>query len=473
MSALVSNFVRIVIINKVLFYYREEEGRDLLGKRTMDFKVSYLDAGLPNSYFSESDQLLSTAPASVQHTVSTTPSRVNRRYKTQLRDFLSTCRTKRKLSHSSSNGQVTPPSNVTTSATVVSPMPTVDYIATEGCTAYNMYTTPYPTATTDHTLTPYMGHSNLQHSFYPTATALDNRYLAATTENLFHQYRPLSTYYPEYHHTTTPSPYGNGFLEMTSRTAVPTYDHTATTPNHHTTYRAAVMPVDDKLYSCQQVVEAAPTGKYPTYVDSSRGYVVTNPSKCLDVSWPYSVSPSSGIIQPVQVMSTQIDLGHKNCGKLTKQAEVISNHSSPLNNGLITPKIEEIKNDSLIQNDPHMTQQNSVPPQHFSPVSTAVVHQMPRQTVLMWGSNHVQHNSSINTRTSPPNHSEYAPTVTDNCDALKNLTEINNPDMCKWNGDPQKGEAVVVQSGGNPDSPHQQHHSSHHNHHNSRVVMVL
>lgn len=435
----------------------------------MDFKVSYLDAGLPNSYFSESDQLLSTTPATVQHTVSTTPSRVNRRYKTQLRDFLSTCRTKRKLSHSSSNGQVTPPSNTTT-ATVVSPMPAVDYIATEGCTAYNMYTTPYPTATTDHTLTPYMGHSNLQHSFYPTATALDNRYI--TTENLFHQYRPLSTYYPEYHHTTTPTPYGNGFLEMTSRT-VPTYDHSATPANHHTTYRAGVMPVDDKLYSCQQVVETSPTSKYPTYVDSSRGYVVTNPSKCLDVSWPYSVSPSSGIIQPVQVMSTQIDLGqHKNC---KKQTDAMSNHSSPLNNGLITPKIEDIKNDTntLIQQpDPHMTQQNSVPPQHFSPVSTTSVHQMPRQTVLMWGSNHIQHqNSPVSTRTSP-NQTEYTSTVNDNCDALKNLTEINNPEMCKWNGDPDKNE-TVVQSGGNPDSPHQQHHSNHHNHHNSRVVMVL
>lgn len=430
----------------------------------MDFKVSYLDAGLPNSYFSDSDQLLSTTPAATQHTASTTPSRVNRRYKTQLRDFLSTCRTKRKLSHSSSNGQVTPPTNPTASATVVSPMPAVDYI-TDGCTAYNMYSTPYPTATADHTLSPYMGHSNLQHSFYPTPTALDNRYLAATTENLFHQYRPLSTYYPDYHHTTSPSPYGNGFLDMTSRTAVPTYDHTPATPNHHTTYRATVMPVDDKLYSCQQVVDNSPTAKYPTYVDSSRGYVVTNPSKCIDVSWPYSVSPSSGIIQPVQVMSTQIDLGHKNCAKLPKHPEVISNHSSPLNNGLITPKIEEIKNDA------HMAQQSSVPPQHFSPVSTTSVHEMPRQTVLMWGSNHIHHNSPVTTRTSP-NQPEYAPpTIAGSCDALKNLTEINNPDMCKWNGQPEKGDSVV--QSGNPDSPHQQHHSSHHNHHNSRVVMVL
>ena len=32
---------------------REEEGRDLMGKRTMDFKVSYLDAGLTSNYLSD------------------------------------------------------------------------------------------------------------------------------------------------------------------------------------------------------------------------------------------------------------------------------------------------------------------------------------------------------------------------------------------------------------------------------------
>lgn len=99
----------------------DEEGRDLLGKRTMDFKVtkltftiqinynsinglqvSYLDTGLASTYFSESDQLVippigspGTLPAPV------TPQRTTRRYKTQLRDFLSTCRSKRKLQHQS------------------------------------------------------------------------------------------------------------------------------------------------------------------------------------------------------------------------------------------------------------------------------------------------------------------------------------------------------------------------------------
>lgn len=442
----------------------------------MDFKVSYLDAGLPNSYFTESDQLMTTSASIPQHSIATTPSRVNRRYKTQLRDFLSTCRTKRKLSHTSSSGQVTPPTNVTVSASVVSPMTGVDYISPDGCTAaYNMYTTPYPTSATDHSLS-YMGHSNFQHSLYPTPAALDNRYLT-TTENLFHQYRPLSTYYPDYHHSPTTSPYvGNGFLDMPSRaSAVPTYDPTATS-NHHTTYRTTVMPVDDKLYPCQQVVDTTSAGKYSAYVEGSRGYVVANSTKCLDVSWPYSVSPSSGIIQPVQVMSTQLDL--KQCGKIPKHPSTIdgigTNHSSsPVNTGLITPKMEEIKTDSsqMLQNEsPHHMSQQNVSTQHFSPVTTSTVQEVPRQTVLMWGSNHIiQHTSPNSTRS--PTHTEYNTVPSsEGCEALKSLAEISNPDMCKWNGDANKADGVTQNS--DSDSPHQ-HHSTHHSHHNNRVVMVL
>ena len=41
----------IYVIHFNLYFYREEEGKDLLGKRTMDFKVSYLDAGFATSYF--------------------------------------------------------------------------------------------------------------------------------------------------------------------------------------------------------------------------------------------------------------------------------------------------------------------------------------------------------------------------------------------------------------------------------------
>nr|CAH7757950.1 unnamed protein product [Callosobruchus chinensis] len=453
----------------------EEEGRDLLGKRTMDFKVSYLDAGLPNNYFSE-NELLSSTNSSTHSSISSTPTRVNRRYKTQLRDFLSTCRTKRKLA--SSSGQVTPPSNPTVGTpSVVSPMATaaVDYITTDGCSAaaaaaaYNMYTSPYPTAA-DHTMG-YMGHSNFQHTLYPTtATALDNRYLA-TTENLFHQYRPLGTYYPDYHASATAAGYvSNGFLDASSRT----YDPGAT-------YRATVMPtVDDKIYSCQQLVENT---KYPT------SYVVPNSTKCLDVSWPYSVSPSSGIIQPIQVMGTphhQIDINHKEFAKVSKHPSVDGSHhsASPTSNHLLTPKMEDIKSDGSsmgMQSSP--PQGHSVTPQHFSPAAA----EMPRQTVLMWGSNHMQHPSPVSSTRSPADSSVEYPTMSQPPPTTDGCMEIpaHHQEMCKWNSDPAettppgggitKQEAVSVQSEGGAGSPHQ-HHSSHHNqHHNSasRVVMVL
>ncbi|XP_044757258.1 aryl hydrocarbon receptor protein 1 isoform X1 [Coccinella septempunctata] len=451
----------------------EEEGRDLLGKRTMDFKVSYLDAGLPNNYFTDSDQILSSASNVSSHSVPVVPSRVNKRYKTQLRDFLSTCRTKRKLSHTS-NGQVTPPANNNVSAAVVPPMAAVEYIASDGCSAaYNMYASPYSTPSSDHSL-PYMGHTNFQHTLYPSPATLDNRYLTAT-DNLFHQYRPLSTYYPDYHHSTASTPYvGNSFLDMSPRTpTVPTYDHTSSASPHHSSYRSAVMPVDEKLYPCPQVLDST-TNKYPPYVDSSRGYVVAGPTKCLDVSWPYSVSPSSGIIQPVQVVSTQLDLAQKPCGKHSKHSSIdgISpNHSSPpLSAGLITPKMEDVKSDgSLLQPDSshHIAMNNSVTPQHFSPIP-ASVSEVPRQTVLMWGSNHI---APVSNRSPSTSHGYSTPQPTDACDSLANMTDIGNAEMCKWNGESNNKTETAIQNV-EPESP-QQHHSNHHNHHNNRVVMVL
>lgn len=494
----------------------------MLGKRTMDFKVSYLDAGLPNSYFTESEQLMSTTPPVTPH-LTTAPARVNRRYKTQLRDFLSTCRTKRKLAGAAATP--TQASTTTVGVGVVSTtpimntsMPTpVDYIATaDGCSAaYNMYPSPYaPAPATDHSLTSYIGHSNYQHGLYSTTTALDNRYLT-TTENLFHQYRPLGGYYPEYH-TATATPYvGNGFLEMSGRGAsctMPTYDPTPS--NYQLSTRSAVMPVDDKLYSCQQVVDPSATvNKYPTYVDSSRGYVTVG-NKCLDVSWPYSVSPSSGIIQPVQVMSgpPQIDMSHVNANvninihtnhkslKIHKHPSSIdgmsSNHSevsSPVNSGILTPKMEDMQNGSPLT----MGNQN-----HFSPVVTvttpstsASVQEVTRQTVLMWGSqsssnaasSQMMSASNSSTSRSPPSNpstptvsGHYTTTVTGPCDPLKSLAEMNNSpgEMCKWTG--SVVEAVKAESatpavaGSQPGSPGLgAQHPHPHSHQNSRVVMVL
>lgn len=142
--------------------YREEEGRDLLGKRTMDFKVSYLDAGLTNSYFSDSEQLPGTLSTPVTGTSSTgsvtagstsqtQPPQPRRRYKTHLRDFLSTCRTKRKLSTSTA----VPAATVATTTVVeyptavqappvpVAPPPTADVLYTNLNTAALYSASPY------------------------------------------------------------------------------------------------------------------------------------------------------------------------------------------------------------------------------------------------------------------------------------------------------------------------------------------
>ena len=46
----------------ISLHFSEEEGKDLLGKRTMDFKVSYLDQGLASSYSEFGGE--TTAPSS-------------------------------------------------------------------------------------------------------------------------------------------------------------------------------------------------------------------------------------------------------------------------------------------------------------------------------------------------------------------------------------------------------------------------
>lgn len=83
----------------------DEEGRDLLGKRTMDFKVTYLDAGLTSSYLSEGSDMPSGANSNGGTTSTHLPkSGGNKRYKTHLRDFLSNSgRGKRKSSAASNN----------------------------------------------------------------------------------------------------------------------------------------------------------------------------------------------------------------------------------------------------------------------------------------------------------------------------------------------------------------------------------
>lgn len=162
----------------------------MLGKRTMDFKVSYLDAGLTNSYFSDSDSLSGPTIMTASLPTQPTPQRVNRRYKTQLRDFLSTCRSKRNNNNNNNNNN----NKLTTIQSSISPPVTptvasVDYLTADTSAAAavaaaysnlnSMYPTPYaPTAvsaTADPSLTTYIGHTGNYHQTLYPATALDNR----------------------------------------------------------------------------------------------------------------------------------------------------------------------------------------------------------------------------------------------------------------------------------------------------------
>ncbi|XP_053686306.1 aryl hydrocarbon receptor protein 1 [Sabethes cyaneus] len=172
----------------------EEEGRDLLGKRTMDFKVSYLDTGLTSTYFTDADQLIATPSGSPSTSPISSQQRYSRRYKTQLRDFLSTCRSKRKLAQQSSGGQVT------------SPVHMVDYIndpAAAVAAAYSNLNPMYPTSA-------YVSTDNM----YMTPPAHSSNFYSVS-DNLFHQYSRLqgvSGYYSEYSSASTPYITANGFI---------------------------------------------------------------------------------------------------------------------------------------------------------------------------------------------------------------------------------------------------------------------
>uniref|UniRef100_A0A182U938 PAS fold-3 domain-containing protein n=1 Tax=Anopheles melas TaxID=34690 RepID=A0A182U938_9DIPT len=189
----------------------EEEGRDLLGKRTMDFKVSYLDAGISSTYFESEQLIVSSNNSSAPSSPTTSQQRANRRYKTQLRDFLSTCRHKRKLPNQCAAEQVSPSVSV------------VDYIPGG----------PPGTAAAAAAVAAAAYSNSINSVYSPAAhfpgTAPDNVYMTGPVhssnfypmpDNLFHQYRlqGVSGYYPEYHTSTSASTFvpTNGLIPYDS-----------------------------------------------------------------------------------------------------------------------------------------------------------------------------------------------------------------------------------------------------------------
>ncbi|KAG8193914.1 hypothetical protein JTE90_011469 [Oedothorax gibbosus] len=182
----------------------EEEGRDLLGKRTMDFKVTYLDGGLNSLAATDRSGLLSDSDFVMR-------CQRTRRYKSQIRDIITTCRKRKSPSASSANNN----------NPVVVTSPTTPDVAYVDEAVYNGV---YPFADAG------VGAAT---PTYPQNLFVDNtRFLSA--ENFL--YRPLGSYYPDYTVTQYPTT-ANGFLDP-ARTCFATFQ-----PD---------ISKDDKLYQqCQ------------------------------------------------------------------------------------------------------------------------------------------------------------------------------------------------------------------------------
>ncbi|XP_053200542.1 uncharacterized protein LOC128385680 isoform X2 [Panonychus citri] len=265
----------------------EEEGRDLLGKRTMDFKVTYLDGGLGaindrSGLLSDSDFVLRCQR--------------NRRYKSQIRDLITNCRStptgtgtthisnsKRKslTGNDESTTVYTPPftelcpPNAMSAAAAqaanaaAAAAAHVAHVAVTANAVASTYSHHHPHPHHHHSHHHHPGSGSVPSSVYPYSThahTTDNMNLSAaaygmpqnlftaaaidhnsrsflTTDPLFHYSRhALTTYYPDYHSVAQyPT---NGFLDhrssSTGRSA--SFDSSAsTTPTMGA----------DKLYGCQ------------------------------------------------------------------------------------------------------------------------------------------------------------------------------------------------------------------------------
>ena len=135
----------------------------------MDFKVTYLDAGLTSAYFNDGETPNSNGSSnnSVSNTNNSSATKVPKRYKAHLRDFLSSCRTKRtKSTHNSSV-------SASDIYAAVDPAAAAAASALPYATVYSTPPSATPTYATDSPL--YM-QQNIPSSPYQTIYPVDNRY---------------------------------------------------------------------------------------------------------------------------------------------------------------------------------------------------------------------------------------------------------------------------------------------------------
>ncbi len=193
-----------IFINCILLF-REEEGKDLLSKRTMDFKVSYLDAGFATSYFDSDTNSSNSSSGGTTAASGGGPKLNHRRYKTQLRDFLSSCRTKRKPLANELYGDT---SGFAAAAAAGYPA--------AAATMYSSGTIPGYPGSADSL---YMQQNLTAPAYQSLYPGVDNRYLAATDYfTAAAGYRSLSSYYPDY--ATHAAALGNGYLDVTGSSRI-------------------------------------------------------------------------------------------------------------------------------------------------------------------------------------------------------------------------------------------------------------
>ncbi|KAG1711225.1 Aryl hydrocarbon receptor [Nymphon striatum] len=342
---------------------REEEGRDMLGKRTMDFKIGFLDAALNiserNSIISDSD--LGIRPSN------TTTTQTSRRYKSapQIRDIITNCRSKRTKMNTDHHNH------------------THHYVEDNTATNYNSVYANYPTTGSTGTENGIPGSyvaaaAAFQPNFYPT---IDNSRFLTTAENLIHYRHHLTSYYPDYTAHTSPYP-GNSLLDVTSAAVTPRTCFSS--PGYTDTVQ---MPKDERLYvPCQ--MEAS---KYNRNADCSTRLVqpVAGKAPCCD---DYSnniataIDPSgregffSGNTINLQSMlpSFERDIKITDQSMCTSSLQLINDHNSlkPKSMDPLCPPV-----DNKIKNECH---RESCEPSN-SLLQPKNCNSDSRDSVLMWG----------------------------------------------------------------------------------------
>ena len=140
----------------------------------MDFKVTYLDAGLTSAYFNNEGETPNSNGSSTNSvagsgtgTGTTTATKVPKRYKAHLRDFLSSCRTKRSKNHHNSS---------VSASDIYAAVDPAAAAAASALPYATVYSTPPSAASTYPTDNPLYMQQNITSSPYQTIYPVDNRY---------------------------------------------------------------------------------------------------------------------------------------------------------------------------------------------------------------------------------------------------------------------------------------------------------